>query len=94
MLQTCQQLPARSRASPGCQLGCPGPAGGRGAGGEPLPPINPEQSPSAARDSSDLSPVCLTWLFSPKHLAAAAQARWLVETRECPPALEPLQGTC
>lgn len=91
MLKTCQQLPARSRASPGCQLGCPGPVGGRGAGGEPLPPINPEQSPSAARESSDLSPDCLTWLLSPKRLAAAARA---VETHEGPPALEPLQGTC
>lgn len=63
MLKTCQQLPARSWANPGCQLGCPGPVGGRGAGGEPLPPINPEQSP---RESSDLSPDCLTWLLSPK----------------------------
>lgn len=50
MLQTCQQLPARSWTSPGCQLGCPGPVGERGARAEPLPPINPEQSPSAARE--------------------------------------------
>jgi len=59
-----------------------------------LPPINPEQSPSAARESSDLSPDCLTWLLSPKHLAAAAETRRLAETREGPLGLEPLQGTC
>lgn len=68
--------------------------GGRGAGGELLPPINPEQSPSTARERSDLSPDSLTWLLSPKHLAVVAETRRLVETHKGLLGLELLQGTC
>lgn len=65
-LQTRPQLPAGTNSGPGAaNPASPSLGGGIGARGEPLPPINQEQSPSAAKESSDLSPACLTWLLSP-----------------------------